>query len=56
MNHDLEIAKSIQQKLLPAQALKLDDYEIAGWNQQRIKLVETTLTGKLCKMGGSQSV
>jgi serine phosphatase RsbU (regulator of sigma subunit) len=33
MNHDLEIAKSIQQKLLPAQALKLDNYEIAGWNQ-----------------------
>lgn len=33
VNHDLEIAKSIQQGLLPAQTLKLDDFEIAGWNQ-----------------------
>jgi serine phosphatase RsbU (regulator of sigma subunit) len=33
VNHDLEIAKSIQQGLLPAQTLKLDEFEIAGWNQ-----------------------
>ncbi|HKO45306.1 MAG TPA: PP2C family protein-serine/threonine phosphatase [Pyrinomonadaceae bacterium] len=33
MNHDLEIARSIQKDLLPAQTLKLENFEIAGWNQ-----------------------
>ncbi|HEY5838595.1 MAG TPA: PP2C family protein-serine/threonine phosphatase [Pyrinomonadaceae bacterium] len=33
VTHDLEIAKSIQQGLLPSQTLKLDYFEIAGWNQ-----------------------
>jgi len=33
MNHDLEIARSIQQGLLPATSPKLDDFDIAGWNQ-----------------------
>src|SRR5215203_5938634 len=33
MNHDLEIARSIQQELLPATSPKLDAFDIAGWNQ-----------------------
>ena len=33
VNHDLEIARSIQQGLLPTQSPQLDDFEIAGWNQ-----------------------
>ena len=33
INHDLEIARSIQQGLLPVQSPKLDHFEIAGWNQ-----------------------
>jgi serine phosphatase RsbU (regulator of sigma subunit) len=33
INHDLEIARSIQQGLLPVQSPKLNDFEIAGWNQ-----------------------
>jgi len=33
MNHDLEIAQSIQQGLLPATSPKLDAFDIAGWNQ-----------------------
>ena len=33
INHDLDIARSIQQDLLPTTAPELDDFEIAGWNQ-----------------------
>lgn len=33
INHDLDVARSIQQGLLPTQSPKLDDFEIAGWNQ-----------------------
>jgi serine phosphatase RsbU (regulator of sigma subunit) len=33
LNHDLDIARSIQQGLLPAKAPGLDQFEIAGWNQ-----------------------
>ena len=33
INHDLDIARSIQQGLLPASPPKLDHFEIAGWNQ-----------------------
>ena len=33
INHDLEIARSIQQDLLPAKPPQLDHFEIAGWNQ-----------------------
>jgi len=33
VRHDLDIARSIQQGLMPAQAPRLDDFEIAGWNQ-----------------------
>jgi serine phosphatase RsbU (regulator of sigma subunit) len=33
VKHDLDIARSIQQELLPASAPKLEDFEIAGWNQ-----------------------
>jgi serine phosphatase RsbU (regulator of sigma subunit) len=33
VNHDLEIARSIQQDLLPAESPKLEDFEIAGWNE-----------------------
>jgi serine phosphatase RsbU (regulator of sigma subunit) len=33
MHHDLDIARSIQQGLLPATSPKLDDFDIAGWNQ-----------------------
>ena len=33
INHDLEIARSIQQDLLPASPPQLDHFEIAGWNQ-----------------------
>jgi serine phosphatase RsbU (regulator of sigma subunit) len=33
INHDLEIARSIQQGLLPTKSPDLDDFDIAGWNQ-----------------------
>ncbi len=33
VNHDLDIARSIQQGLLPASPPRLDHFEIAGWNQ-----------------------
>jgi serine phosphatase RsbU (regulator of sigma subunit) len=33
VNHDLDIARSIQQGLLPNQAPGLEDFDIAGWNQ-----------------------
>jgi len=33
VNHDLDIARSIQQGLLPTTSPKLADFEIAGWNQ-----------------------
>jgi serine phosphatase RsbU (regulator of sigma subunit) len=33
INHDLDIARSIQQGLLPATPPQLDHFEIAGWNQ-----------------------
>lgn len=33
VNHDLDIARSIQQDLLPAQAPTLENFEVAGWNE-----------------------
>ena len=33
INHDLDIARSIQHDLLPANRPLLDQFEIAGWNQ-----------------------
>ena len=33
VNHDLGIAQSIQQGLLPSAAPKLDQFDVAGWNQ-----------------------
>jgi serine phosphatase RsbU (regulator of sigma subunit) len=33
INHDLDIARSIQQGLLPARPPQLDHFDIAGWNQ-----------------------
>jgi len=33
VNHDLDIARSIQQDLLPAESPKLEDFDIAGWNK-----------------------
>jgi serine phosphatase RsbU (regulator of sigma subunit) len=33
INHDLDIARSIQQDLLPEQPPQLDHFEVAGWNQ-----------------------
>ncbi len=33
VNHDLEVAKSIQQALLPSGSPGLEEFEIAGWNQ-----------------------
>jgi serine phosphatase RsbU (regulator of sigma subunit) len=33
VNHDLDIARSIQQGLLPTASPKLEEFEIAGWNQ-----------------------
>jgi serine phosphatase RsbU (regulator of sigma subunit) len=33
LNHDLNIARSIQQGLLPARSPKLRNFELAGWNQ-----------------------
>ena len=33
INHDLDIARSIQRGLLPASPPQLDHFEIAGWNQ-----------------------
>src|SRR6185369_3296289 len=32
INHDLDLARSIQQGLMPARPPQLDDFEIAGWN------------------------
>ena len=33
INHDLDIARSIQQDLLPTSPPRLEHFEIAGWNQ-----------------------
>jgi serine phosphatase RsbU (regulator of sigma subunit) len=33
LRHDLEVARSIQQSLLPTTTPKIEGYEIAGWNQ-----------------------
>lgn len=33
INHDLDIARSIQQDLLPTRSPQLDDFDVAGWNQ-----------------------
>lgn len=33
VNQDLEIARSIQQGLLPTHSPRLDEFEVAGWNQ-----------------------
>ena len=33
VNHDLDIARSIQQDLLPSESPKLKDFELAGWNE-----------------------
>lgn len=33
VNHDLDIARSIQQGLMPNEPPGLEDFEIAGWNQ-----------------------
>ena len=33
MNHDLDIARSIQQDLLPAQSPSLENFDVAGWNE-----------------------
>ena len=33
INHDIDIARSIQMDLLPATAPQLDHFEIAGWNR-----------------------
>ena len=33
VNHDLDIARSIQQDLLPSESPKLEDFEVAGWNE-----------------------
>jgi serine phosphatase RsbU (regulator of sigma subunit) len=33
INHDLDLARSIQQGLMPASPPQLDEFEIAGWNQ-----------------------
>lgn len=33
INHDLDLARSIQQGLMPAHPPQLEDFEIAGWNQ-----------------------
>jgi serine phosphatase RsbU (regulator of sigma subunit) len=33
VNHDLDVARSIQQGLLPTQPPKIEDFEIAGWNK-----------------------
>jgi serine phosphatase RsbU (regulator of sigma subunit) len=33
MNHDLDLARSIQQGLLPSRSPGLNDFDVAGWNQ-----------------------
>lgn len=33
VNHDLDIARSIQQDLLPAQSPTMEDFDVAGWNE-----------------------
>jgi serine phosphatase RsbU (regulator of sigma subunit) len=33
LEHDLDIARSIQQSLFPAETPRVDGFEIAGWNQ-----------------------
>jgi len=33
VNHDLDIARSIQQDLLPAESPRLENFDVAGWNE-----------------------
>ena len=33
VNHDLDVARSIQQDLLPSQSPRLENFDIAGWNE-----------------------
>jgi serine phosphatase RsbU (regulator of sigma subunit) len=33
LEHDMKVARSIQQSLLPSTALQIEGFEIAGWNQ-----------------------
>lgn len=33
VNHDLDIARSIQQDLLPSQSPTLENFDVAGWNE-----------------------
>ena len=33
VNHDLDIARSIQQGLLPAKSPSMEDFDLAGWNE-----------------------
>lgn len=33
VNHDLDIARSIQQDLLPSQSPRVENFDVAGWNE-----------------------
>jgi hypothetical protein len=45
LEHDMNVARSIQQSLLPSTAPQVEGFEIAGWNQPADQTGGTTLTG-----------
>lgn len=51
LEHDLEVARSIQQSLLPTTTPQIEGFEIAGWNQPADQTGETITTGKCFPMG-----
>ena len=50
LEHDLQVARSIQQSLLPQERPQIDGFDIAGWNQPAMILAATFTIGRLCPM------
>jgi len=53
LEHDMQLARSIQQSLLPSTAPPIEGFEIAGWNQPADQTGGTTLTGSFSRAGES---
>jgi hypothetical protein len=51
VEHDLSLARSIQQSLLSNMTPEIEGFEIAGWNRPGIRRVEATTTGRFFRMG-----
>ena len=49
IEHDLDIARRIQQGLLPTAKPDLPDYDIAGWSARPTKPAATTTIGSDCR-------